>query len=103
MVAPLILEHVVDDVEALLGALAEVVHLEAAGGENPAAAGEAFLPAALVLVAREDVVAAGLDDGVHGPGEGFAEGPSPVLRYGQGDAASEVGVSARKANLISGI
>jgi hypothetical protein len=55
-----------------------------------------------VVVAREDVVAAGLDDGVHGPGEGLAEGPSPVLRYGQGGAASEVGVSARKANLISG-
>ncbi len=102
MVEPLILEHVVEDIEALLGALAEVIHLEAAGGEDPAAVWEAFLPAALVVVAREDVVAAGLDDGIHGPGEGLAEGPSPVLRYGQGGAASEVGVSARKANLISG-
>ena len=37
MVAPLILEHVVEDVEALLGALAEVTHLETAGGEDPAA------------------------------------------------------------------
>ena len=42
--APLILEHVVDDVEALLGALAEVVLLEAAGGEDPAAVWEASLP-----------------------------------------------------------
>ena len=45
-----------------------------------------------MVVAREDVVAAGLDDGVHGPGEGFTEGPSPVLRYGMGDAAANVGV-----------
>ena len=52
----------VDDVEALLGLLAEVVHLEAAWGEDPAAAGEAFLPAALVVVAREDVVGDGLRD-----------------------------------------
>ena len=51
MVAPLILEHVVDDVEALLWALAEVVYLEDAGGEYPAAVWEAFLPAALVVVA----------------------------------------------------
>ena len=44
VMAPLILEHVLDDVEALLGALAEVVHLEAAGGEDPAAVWEASLP-----------------------------------------------------------
>ena len=42
MVAPLILEHVVDDVEDLLGALAEVTYLKAAGGEDPAPSGRRF-------------------------------------------------------------
>jgi hypothetical protein len=38
---------VVDYLEALLGALAEVIHLKATGGEDLAVIWEAFLPAAL--------------------------------------------------------
>ena len=42
--------------------------------------------------ADKDVVDARLDDGVHRQGEGPAEGPAPVLRYREGDAAPDVGV-----------
>lgn len=44
------------------------------------------------VAADEDVVDAGLDDGVHRLGEGPAEGPAPVLGYREGDAAPYVGV-----------
>jgi len=44
------------------------------------------------VTADEDVVDAGLDDGVHRLDEGPAEGPAPVLRYRERDAPPYVGI-----------
>lgn len=44
------------------------------------------------VTSDEDVVDARLDDGVHGLGEGPAEGSTPVLGYREGDAAPDMGV-----------
>jgi len=72
----------VDDVEALLGVLGEVVHLQAPGGEDPAAVGEPPRRAAPVVVAGEDE--GGVSGGKLVEGEVALIGGDPVVPLDEG-------------------